>query len=90
MYDYLRIPVFQKIVEHLEDATTTSIWSDDLNLNNSHPLLMKDLDPENASHHMMQDERLATKVRYNISGIHVPLEVYEGCKSYHILIQCYF
>ncbi|XP_071526691.1 voltage-dependent calcium channel subunit alpha-2/delta-1-like [Panulirus ornatus] len=68
----------QKIVEHLEDATTTSIWNDDLNLNNSHPLLMKDMDPENATHHMMLDERLGTKVRYNVSGIHVPLEVYEG------------
>ncbi|XP_066961533.1 voltage-dependent calcium channel subunit alpha-2/delta-1-like isoform X2 [Macrobrachium rosenbergii] len=68
----------QKIVDHLEDATTTYLWSDDLTLNKSRPLLMKNLDPHNASHEMAYDERLGVEVRYNQSGIHVPLEVYEG------------
>ncbi|XP_042214817.1 voltage-dependent calcium channel subunit alpha-2/delta-2-like [Homarus americanus] len=67
-----------RIVEHLEDATTTYLWSDYLRLNTSHPLLMKDLDPNNSSHEMTLDDRLGVPVRYNISGIHVPLEVYEG------------
>ncbi|KAG7172932.1 Voltage-dependent calcium channel subunit alpha-2/delta-1-like 1, partial [Homarus americanus] len=71
-----------RIVEHLEDATTTYLWSDYLRLNTSHPLLMKDLDPNNSSHEMTLDDRLGVPVRYNISGIHVPLEVYEGCKFY--------
>ncbi|XP_050732998.1 voltage-dependent calcium channel subunit alpha-2/delta-2-like isoform X2 [Eriocheir sinensis] len=68
----------QKIVELLEDATTIYIWNDNLNLNTSRPLLMKDLtdlDASNASHF---DERLGVAVRHNVSGIHVPLEVYEG------------
>nr|XP_045602573.1 voltage-dependent calcium channel subunit alpha-2/delta-1-like isoform X2 [Procambarus clarkii] len=68
----------QRIVDHLEDATTTYIWNDDLRLNTSQPLLMKDLDPLNDTHKMTYDDRLGVPVRYNISGIHVPLEVYEG------------
>ncbi|KAK8396776.1 hypothetical protein O3P69_005025 [Scylla paramamosain] len=68
----------QEIVVMLEDATTFYIWNDDLRLNTSRPLLMKDirdLDPSNISQF---DERLGVAVRHNVSGIHVPLEVYEG------------
>ncbi|XP_069979919.1 voltage-dependent calcium channel subunit alpha-2/delta-1 isoform X2 [Penaeus vannamei] len=68
----------QKIVQHLEDATANYQWKDELDLNTSHPLLMKYLDPSNDSHEMQMDERLGVPVKYNISGIHVPLEVYEG------------
>ncbi|XP_069951527.1 voltage-dependent calcium channel subunit alpha-2/delta-1 isoform X1 [Cherax quadricarinatus] len=68
----------QRIVENLQDGAGSYVWSDELRLNTSHPLLMKDLDPDNASHEMTYDERFGVPVRYNFSGIHVPLEVYEG------------
>ncbi|MPC20685.1 hypothetical protein E2C01_013639 [Portunus trituberculatus] len=74
----------QEIVDILEDATTLYIWNDDLRLNTSRPLLMKDLrdlDPSNAS---QLDERLGVAVRHNVSGIHVPLEVYEGFSNWAI------
>ncbi|KAK4309369.1 hypothetical protein Pmani_018995 [Petrolisthes manimaculis] len=66
------------IVYHLETATTTYLWNEDLNLNTTHPLLMKDLDPTNATHCLTPDPRLGVPTRRNVSGIHLPLEVYEG------------
>lgn len=70
----------QGIVYHLETATTTHLWDDELNLNTTHPLLMKDLDPSNATHCLTPDPRLGVPTRRNVSGIHLPLEVYEGCE----------
>ncbi|XP_076068270.1 voltage-dependent calcium channel subunit alpha-2/delta-1-like isoform X2 [Oratosquilla oratoria] len=68
----------QRIVDHLEAASETYKWSDELTLNSSQHILLKQLDEEISDVKYKYDAKLEARVNRSQSGVHVPIEVYEG------------